>query len=89
MVSHKMYCVKCKASKACKDVSLQKDVRGKPRMCGKCTACGCKCFQYVSAQKAKSLGSLKSKSKSKSRGKKSKSKGKKKSKSRSKGKSRK
>jgi len=69
-----MYCVKCKGKKVCSNIKLEKDKRGKPRMCGVCNACGCKCYQYVSADKYKSLAksrsmkkSAKRKSKSKSR----------------------
>lgn len=62
MVSHKMYCVKCRGKKMCSNVKFQRDVRGKPRMCGVCNACGIKCYQYISASKY-----AKSKSRSSSR----------------------
>jgi hypothetical protein len=66
MVSQKMYCVKCKGKKMCSSIKLEKDRRGKPRMCGTCNACGIKCYQYVSAAKYISLSKSRSMKKSKS-----------------------
>lgn len=70
MVSHKIYCVKCRGKKICDNIKMQRDKRGKPRMCGVCRACGIKCYQYISQQMA--MG-MKSPRKSKSRSRKSKS----------------